>query len=241
MTNKIKLYKKEYDYSYIMGTSPTIELIKTRPDIVETVFIHSKFNDSPLLHDLCGNNIKIIYDDKTFTRLNIPDNNYVIGVFRKDHSPITHDRPHVLLVNPSDMGNLGSIIRTITGFGYSDLAVITPAADIFNPKTIRASMGAIFKINYQLFSDIHEYINTFKNHNLYPFMLDSDMILSFDNCPADSMCTLVFGNESSGLPDEYKTLGTGFRIPQSPAVDSLNLSVAVGIGTFIFAVKNNLI
>lgn len=242
MTNKnIKIYKKESDYSYVIGASPTIELIKTRPDIVESVIVHSKFNDIPLIKNLCSESIELIFDDKIFTRLNITENNYVIGLFGKYRSVICDSNPHVMLVNPSDMGNLGSIIRTLTGFGFNDLAVITPAADIFNPKTIRASMGAIFKIRFQLFNDIDEYRNEFNLHKIYPFMLDSSEIITHDNCPVNPKSTLVFGNESCGLPDYYKLYGTCYRISQSANVDSLNLSVAVGIGTYIFAIKNNLL
>ena len=45
------------------------------------------------------------------------------------------------------MGNMGTIIRTCVGFGIKNLAVIEPAVDIFNPKVVRASMGAVFHVN----------------------------------------------------------------------------------------------
>jgi tRNA(Leu) C34 or U34 (ribose-2'-O)-methylase TrmL len=48
-------------------------------------------------------------------------------------------------------------------------------------------------------------------------------------------------NEASGLPEQCKSAGLAVRIPQSPFVDSLNLSVAAGIGMFIFAEKNELL
>lgn len=239
--NEIKLYKKDFDYSYVIGMSPTIELILTNPNIVETVVIHSKLIDTAYIYELCGDKIPVIHDDKVFRRLNITENNYVLGIFKKYETSISHDKPHILLVNPSDMGNLGSIIRTMVGFGYADLAVITPSADIYNPKTVRASMGAIFKINFQLFDNINDYINNYNKHMIYPFMLDNAEVLSYETCPINNLFTLVFGNESSGLPVEYADIGKPLKISQTSEVDSLNLSVAVGIGTYLFAVKNNLI
>ncbi len=44
--------------------------------------------------------------------------------------------------------------------------------------------------------------------------------------------TLVFGSESSGLPEFYRKLGTSVTIPQTKAIDSLNLSVAIGIALY---------
>lgn len=239
--NDIKLYKKDSDYSYVIGMSPTVELIMTRPDIVETVFIHSKLIDTSFIYELCADKIPVIHDDKVFRRLNITENNYVIGIFKKYETSISSEKPHILLVNPSDMGNLGSIIRTMVGFGYADLAVITPSADIYNPKTVRASMGAIFKIRFQLFDNITEYMRIYNNHVIYPFMLEKSEFLSYETCPINNLFTLIFGNESSGLPVEYADIGTPLKISQTPEIDSLNLSVAVGIGTYLFAVKNNLI
>ena len=54
------------------------------------------------------------------------------------------DANHVVLVNPGDMGNMGTIIRTMLGFNYSNLAIIKPGVDVFDPRVIRASMGALF-------------------------------------------------------------------------------------------------
>ena len=55
---------------------------------------------------------------------------------------------HIVLVNPSDMGNLGTIIRTAVGFGFTDIGIISPAVDAYNPKVIRGSMGSFSKLTY---------------------------------------------------------------------------------------------
>jgi len=232
--NKIKIYKNDFDYSYVIGASPTIELLKTKPEIVRGVFVHSKFHDKQLIESF---KIPVLYDDKTFERLGVNDNSYVIGVFDKFANALNPNKPHIMLVNPSDMGNLGNICRTVLGFGYTNLAVIKPAADIFNPKTVRASMGAIFKINFELFDTFEQY--KFAEHQMFPFMLGGKLIL--DECPSPELHTLIFGNESSGLDSFYTNVGTSVRIPQSEHVDSHNLCVAVGIGAYTFAVRNNLL
>lgn len=224
-------------------------MISSRPEIVREIYIHSSYNaESRIeLENLCiRNNISVKYDDKTFARINHnqKENCYVLGVFDKYLCPLDNTKPHIVLVNPGDMGNLGTIIRIIAGFNICNLAVITPCADIYNPKTIRASMGAIFHINFQKFNSFEEYANIFCNHNMFPFMLNSDITLSSDTCPVvpNGLFTLIFGNESTGLDENiYLKIGTSIKIPQSSLVDSLNLSVAVGIGAFTFAIKNKLV
>jgi len=233
---KIKKYNHDSDYSYVIGTSPTVELLKAKPNIVRGVLIHSKFHDKQLIENF---KVPVVYDDKTFERLGVNDNSYVIGVFDKFVTELDYNKPHIMLVNPSDMGNLGNICRTVLGFGYTNLAVIKPAADIFNPKTVRASMGAIFKLNFEIFDAFEHYTERFRNHNLFPFMLGGN--LTINECPSVKLHTLIFGNESSGLDDSYSNIGTSVRIPQSEHVDSHNLCVAVGIGAYTFALKNNLL
>ena len=49
------------------------------------------------------------------------------------------------------MGNLGTIMRTMVGFGMEDLAIIRPGVDAYDPKVIRASMGSIFHLRFAYF------------------------------------------------------------------------------------------
>lgn len=239
----LKAYKKEYDYSYTLGAYATIEMILTRPQIVHCVYIHTSYQDKASLEALCQkNNITFIYDDKVFARVSKKENCYVLGVFHKYIDKLDIAKPHIVLVNPSDMGNLGTIIRIAAGFCICNIGIITPAADIFNPKTVRASMGSLFRSNYQQFESFEEYRSVYRQHQIFPFMLHADITLSLENCPREDLFCLVFGNEAAGLDEEkYKGIGTSIRIPQSALVDSLNVSVAAGIGTFIFANRNGLI
>jgi len=65
---------------------------------------------------------------------------------------------------------------------------------------------------------------------VYPFMTNGAVLLP--DAVFKPPFTLVFGNESSGLPEFYRNLGTSVTIPQSKAIDSLNLSVAIGIALY---------
>lgn len=231
----IKPYKKGVDYSYTLGAFPTIELIKTKPDIVTCVYVHSSFTDKEHITSLCKeHHIPVMENDKLIHRISDKENCFVIGVFHKFETVLEENKPHIVLVNPSNMGNLGTIIRTAVGLGIYNIACITPSADLFNPKTIRSSMGAFFRINHQYFDSFTEYRKQYKEHDVFTFMLNGENTLEIQNCPKTELFSLVFGNEATGLDDSFLNVGTSICIPQSKDVDSLNITIAVGIGAFIF-------
>ena len=108
-------------------------------------------------------------NDKTIERISLKGKHLAVGVFSKYNSPIKPEENHLVLVNPSDMGNIGTIARTMIGFGLANLALIRPAADYFDPRGIRASMGAIFHLNIEYFDSLSDYKKTY-NNNLYLFV-----------------------------------------------------------------------
>lgn len=232
---QIKSYKRDASYSYTLGAFPTYELILSKPQVVYKVLMHSGYTDADSLRTLCTRyNIPLEVNDKLIGRLSDKDNCYVAGIFEKYSCELAKDRPHIVLVNPSNMGNLGTILRTIVGFGIYDLAIILPGADIFNPKSVRASMGALFKLNFQLFKSYDEYRKLYHKHDVFTFMLNEEHTMSIKDCPKPKLFSLVFGNEATGLDDSFLNVGTSIMIPQTPDVDSLNLTIAVGIGAYTF-------
>ena len=100
--------------------------------------------------------IPIHTNSKVIEKISNKGNVYLMARFEKYTQSLEKNKNHVLLVNPSDMGNLGTIIRVMLGFGYKNLAIITPCIDHFDPKVIRASMGAIFGINIELYNSLEE-------------------------------------------------------------------------------------
>lgn len=236
----IKKYNKKSDFSYSIGVFPTIELLRNKGDTVAKVYINPKGDRNKGINEiveLCRKlRIQIEEDKKTIEIISRNENTYAIGVFRKYESTVDRNKNHLMLVEPSDMGNLGTICRTLLAFGFKDLAIIKPAVDIFDPKVVRSSMGAVFSIDFQYFSSFNEYRKNF-SHTPYPFMVDGDSYIS--NISFSEPYTLVFGNEGSGLSNDYKGVGKSVKIEQSDDVDSLNLSIAVGISLYQASLKTN--
>ena len=266
----IKPYKQKFDYSYTLGAFPTYELLNCRPDKVREVLVHSSYTDREKLEGLCrAAGVPLKSDDKTIARLSDKENVYVIGIYEKYESRLNPQKNHLMLVNPSNMGNVGTIIRTAAAFDITDIAIISPGVDVHNPKVVRGSMGAIFRMNIQYFENFSEYAATFgydypssvndistkelagvlSKDNLtsdiktarscYSFMLDKkSKTLTPDSVPKCGLYTLIFGNEATGLPPEFADFTNPLIIPQSEMVDSLNLTIAAGIGMYLFKSKN---
>ena len=120
-------------------------------------------------------------------------------------------------------------MRTMLGFGFQDLGIIQPAADVFHPDTVRASMGALFQLRVERFDDFNAYQEKYPR-NFYPLMTDG--VIPLPDASFRSPFGLIFGPESAGLPAEFLAIGwndSSIRIPQSEKIDSLNLAVSVGI------------
>jgi TrmH family RNA methyltransferase len=230
----IKRYRKQDGFSYTLGTTLTIELLKRRPDLVLRVYYHSKTEQNEtffLIQELCREHrLPFENNDKAFNILSEKENCFVIGQFRKFELKPEVDAPHIVLVNPSNAGNLGTIIRTMAGFAINNLAIIKPAVDIFDPKVIRASMGALFYLRFMYFDSFEDYLAYAGKRNIYSFMLGGNQSLA--EIAFKSPYSLVFGNEATGLPEEYRNYGETVLIRHSSVIDSLNLPVAVSIALY---------
>lgn len=229
----MKKYEKEANLSYTLGITLTIELLKRKIESVRKIYIHSNYEKNDVfkeISDIClQHNILIETNNKIFNILSNKENCYVIGEFEK-FSNALNDSNHIVLVNPSNMGNLGTILRSAAGFGIKNIAIIKPATDIFDPKTIRASMGAIFNINFEYFDDFNDYYKIYKDKKMYPFMLQASK--SIHNITFTDNCSLIFGNEATGLSKEFLKIGESVLIPHTNEIDSLNLPIAVSIATY---------
>jgi len=255
-------YKNELDYSYALGMAPVIELINRCPERVLAIYAHPGYRaeSGESIFSICEKNgLKCDINQKIFNIAAAKENTYVIGVFRKEWAQLAHGRPHVVFVNPGDAGNLGSNMRTCLGFGFRDVAIINPGADALSPRSVRASMGAAFHITFAGYDSFDEYAAAFPEYSKYFFSPDGEMELDaaaaiingsaapdFDDVAAAiingsaaaSICggrySLIFGNEATGLPKDLLRYGRGVRIAHSGDIDSLNLSVAVGIAANAF-------
>lgn len=241
---RLRPYKKDFSLSYTQGVFPTLELIENRPASLVRIYLSEKGRTNAGVEKIKKfskeSGIPALFDDRSIQRSGAKENCFALGVFNKYEDTLDFTADHLVLVNPADMGNLGTILRTAAAFGIYNLAIISPAADIFDPKVIRASMGALFHLRFQYFDSFAQYQAFAKKRRYIPFMLDGRPIsaLTFTEEDARIPFSLIFGNESSGLPASFSEVGTPVRIIHLDTVDSLNLPTAVGIGLYHFTKYN---
>ena len=231
---RIKPYKKDFSYSYTEGVFPTVELVECAPESVVRIIASSKGENNSgvaLLKEKCyALNIPFSVDDNTIARICPKGSVMAVGIFHKYQKELNTKNKHIVLVNPADMGNFGTIVRTAAAFSFFDIAVIEPAADYFDPKAIRASMGAFFRVNVHSYNSFEDYRKIAGKRDFYPFMLKGESLEAYKpEIDTDRPCSLIFGNESRGLDDSYLEIGTPLKIEHLNTVDSLNLTIAAGI------------
>ncbi|NLO85183.1 MAG: TrmH family RNA methyltransferase [Clostridiales bacterium] len=233
----LKSYSADLDYSYAPGVFPSLMVMQTAPHRAKRLLLSEKAQGEGVekLRALCREyGVREEIADKALSRISGKQNCFAAVVFEKWQGELDAQAPHVVLHHPMDEGNVGTIQRTLLGLGILDIAIITPAVDVFDPKVVRATMGAIFSLRMKQYSDFSDYQAEYPSHHLYPFMLDGAVSLEEATAMRKLPYTLVFGNEGSGLPPEFSALGQAVRIPHNDRIDSLNLSIAVGIGSYAF-------
>ena len=235
-------YKSALDYSYAPGIFPSMECLKHRPEKVRRLLVHTsaagREGAEKLRETAEGLGIRVEEADKALARISGKENCYAAAVFEKFEDALDPEKPHVVLHNPGDSGNVGTILRTALGLDIGDVALVRPCVDLFDPKTVRASMGSVFALRVKVYDTFESYRAEFPDRKLYPFMLDASVPLAEAIRDKADKWTLVFGNEGRGLPAEFAGMGQAVRIESNDKVDSLNLAIAAGIGIYAFMREN---
>ena len=235
---KLEPYSRKLPYSYALGVFPSLTLLEARPERVRRLLTHPDGLDSEGVDKLrarCAElGIREESAERILRRESKKDNCFAGLVFDKYDDALSAADCHAVLCQISDRGNVGTALRSLLGFGIRDVALIRPCVDVFDPHVLRASMGAFFKLRVRVYDRFEDYRAEFPDRPLYPFMLDASRPLNEVARAAKPPFSLVFGNEQTGLPPVFSTYGQAVRIPQSDEIDSLNLAVAVSVGTYAF-------
>lgn len=235
---KLESYDRSLPYSYALGAFPSLQLLAARPEIVRRLLVHPDGLESEgvrLLREKCAAlGVREEQAERVLQRISKKGNCFAALVFDKYEAALSAQENHVVLNAISDSGNLGTALRSCLGLGIKNVACIRPCVDIFEPHTVRSSMGAVFSMNVRVFDSFAQYRALFPAHTLYPFMLKGSTELETAACAPQKPYALVFGNEGSGLPDEFAEMGVPVRIPMSSEIDSYNLAISVAIGAYAF-------
>ena len=130
-----------------------------------------------------------------------------------------------------DPGNLGTIIRAAGWFGIKNIVCSTDCVDVYNPKVIQSSMGAILHVNV-FYYDLRQFFTSAKEYvPIFGTLLEGDSIY---NHRLSRKGIILLGNESKGISDEIKPYITDkIKIPKfsnaREGIDSLNVGMAASV------------
>lgn len=229
-----KKYRNEHNLFIAEGEKIVLDLLKNKVK-VKTILCTSKWIQE---NNVLDNNIEIIECDnsviKKASSLSTPSE--IIGIFHIPHTPINSNNIRndlsLVLDDIQDPGNLGTIIRTADWFGIKNIFCSIGTVDVFNPKTIQATMGAIANVNL-IYCDLDELIKEYISEDfpIYGTFLEGTNIYS---CNLSNKGFIVMGNEGKGISTQIsKRITHKINIPpyniSETASESLNVATATSI------------
>ena len=137
----------------------------------------------------------------------------------------------LMLESVRDVGNMGTIVRSAKAFGIDALVLSSDCADLYNPKTIRAAMGALFTQRIYIVDDITEAISALRDGgaHVYAAALEREA-KKLGQVELKKGDAILVGNEGHGLSKEaISACDECLFIPMEEGSESLNASIAASI------------
>lgn len=153
---------------------------------------------------------------------------------KKEEGAVAAQPLLLLLENIQDPGNLGTMFRTAEAAGVTGILMSRDCVDLFNPKTVRSTMSAIFRMPFLYTDTLAEDIRRLENENglaVYAAHLCSSRV--YDEVSYVGPTGILIGNEGNGLTQETAEAAAGrVFIPMQGSIESLNAAIAAGILMF---------
>lgn len=144
---------------------------------------------------------------------------------------VTHDGVVVVLDRPISPGNVGSLLRSADALGVDGVVLAGRAADLYDPKTVRASRGSLFAVpavRVDMPSDVVDWLRRFDSITLVGTSEDAAADIWEHDFRGPT--AVVVGNETTGMSTFWGThCDTTVRIPMKGAASSFNATVAASI------------
>ncbi len=204
----------------------------TKP--VKIFYTAKAAQQNPEITDLCDDNSEVMEHvaQKIATTQNTQG---VFALFKTEYKTIDQvkqGKNYVVLENVQNPSNAGAIIRSAAAFGFSGVILTNSCCDIYSDKALRASMGAIGRVDIILHEDIESAVNALKEKNIktYATTLENAKSINDVSYSENENVGIIFGNEAGGLSAEAKNVADeAVYIPMAQTAESLNVAVAAGV------------
>ncbi len=152
----------------------------------------------------------------------------IVALFKKPKLSFPQTGNFLYLDNLRDPGNMGTIFRTAAAFNIDGIFISSDSCEVFSPKVIRSSLGAIYTVPFKIIDLID--INI-PNCDIFSTELGGEALTEITNF--NSNMIIIIGNEANGVSQHNSSLATRkITIPISDKMESLNASVAASISLF---------
>ena len=238
-----KLKEKKYrdlENSYIIeGIKLIKEAIVEKAKIKQIVMCENYTDneeiDKETLYEIAKYNL-IYVTEKVFNLItDVKTPQGIIAVIEKNNikntiNQIDYSQDIIIALDDlQDPGNLGTILRTVDSANLNQIILSKNSADPYNPKVVRSTMGAIFRINIIEVEDLQETIKEIKKNKFKLMVTALDAENSIYNVDYNKK-VIVIGNEANGVSKEIQGMADEkVKIPMLGKTESLNASVASGI------------
>ena len=236
--NIIQLQKKgkvrsEQQVFVIEGT----KMFQEAPEeqIVKTYVSRNFYEKEEQRRLLSGREMEIVEDQVFESIADTKTPQGILSILKQYHYTLEEllkeDRPHLLLLeNLQDPGNLGTIIRTAEGAGVTGVIMSSDTVDIYNPKTIRSTMGSIYRMPFFYTNSLSEVIGELQSRKISCYAAHLKGKVDYDVPDYRAGTAFLIGNEGNGLSEKLSEMANEYiRIPMCGKVESLNAAAASAI------------
>lgn len=148
---------------------------------------------------------------------------------------IEEGKRYAALENIQDPTNLGTVLRTAEALGSDGVILSSGCCDIFSPKVVRGSMGAVFRLPFMLVEDLTELVHDMTNRGICTYASTPHDAENIENIDFSDGGIMLIGNEGRGLKEEtVKSCTRRVRIEMKGRAESLNASAAAAILLYRF-------
>lgn len=233
---KEKKYRTEYNEFIIEGAKITKEAIEENANIKNIIISEEALNNELVekqLKTVLETQNYILVSNSIFKELSeVEKPQGVLAIIEKNayNNKIDYTQDLILILdNIQDPGNLGTIIRTADSVGLTQILISKGTVDAYNPKVIRSTMGAIFRVNILESASLKNEIENIKKNKFKVVITSLQTEKSIYDIKLNKVA-IVIGNEANGVSKEIKELADiNAIIPMKGKTESLNASVATGV------------
>lgn len=143
---------------------------------------------------------------------------------------ISNQGYYVALENIQDPSNMGTILRTAEALGTDGVILSSDCCDIYMPKVVRGSMGAVFRLSVVIADDFTDYIDSLTKNGIKTYASTPHKAENINNVDFSNGGVMLIGNEGNGLNN--KTIDVCYKrvkIPMKGRAESLNAAAAAAI------------